>query len=379
MTDRARRTRPVKATRTSRDVAPAAGRPAKPSALRWVLLAGLSLAVVALSAAIGPYAIYVARAPGPGSWGILPIAGLVVLLTLCGINALMERKGKRAWFSPGEALACFFVIVAGCWAIGWGFTETLLPLLTAPRALAGSQSGWAENIIPQLRSWAFGPVDEPYASGFYQGLEKGAAIPWRMWVVPALVWSLVAASITLCAVGVSGLLARRWIEHDRLSFPHAEVLSGVVGGFLSKRLFWWGALVAAVIPLWNVTQRFMPIFQRMPTYLTGNDQGVEWMAGVTKIGFPLNFGLLGILFFVQRDIVVSICVFFFAMALESRFLSLGGIVFQNNDMYYFSGAPIDWQMCGAFITFVVAGLWAGRKFLAGFIRNGIRGGKEGGA
>jgi len=344
---------------------------------RWPVLVITALAVTAISGGLAPYAIYVARAPGPHGGGMMPLAGIAAFLALCGINAWRSRKGRKQLATPGEELAFLFIVIAGCAAAGWGFTETLIPLLTAPHVMAPAQAGWTETVLPNLPSWAMGPQEEPWASGFYQGLEKGKPLPLLLWLRPSLLWGCLAVAITLVSAGVSGFLSKRWLEHDRLTFPYAEVLGGIVRGFLSNKMFWYAVALAAAIPFWNITQRFLPMFQRFSSYLTGDVNGIEWMTGMPKIALPWDFGLVGILFFVQRDIILSIVVFFILIGLESRLLTLGGIVFQNNDMYYFSSSPSDWQMIGALVVFVAAGLWKGRKFLAGYLKSAREGGEGG--
>ena len=352
------------------------GQEAGTTLFKRALLFGTALLTVAIMAAIGPWTLYVLRAPGFHGGGLLCVGAVAALSIIGLINLFQVRRGKSPFLSPGEALAFVFVVLAGSWAMGTGFTELLMPLLTAPDVMASSQTGWNENIIPHLPQWAMGPRVEPWTSGFYQGVEKGTAIPWTLWVRTGIIWSLLAVAVSLLAAGVSGLLGRRWVEHDRLTFPHLEVFQGVARGFMSTKIFWVGVAVAAAIPVWNTLQRFAPVFQRMPTFLTGDVDGVEWMAGVGKISFPLDFGLIGLLFFVQRDIILSVCLFPFIFAFENYFLNIAGVNFQNNDAYYFSSSPIDWQMAGSLVAFVGVGLWKSRQYLGAKIRSAVSGLKE---
>ncbi len=349
----------------------------KTSGARWAVLAAVAILLVAVAAAAYPWASYAFRAPSTVGGGILCLGGVWSVIIICIIDALRKRKGKPALFSPGELMAFFLVVLAGSWSAGYGFTDILIPLLTAPSVMSSSQAGWTEHLMPHIPRWAFGPTEEPWSSGFYRGLDRGTGMPWSAWVRPSLVWGLFAVALVLLFSGIGSVLGRRWVEHDRLTYPHMEVLSGVVGGYVSNRLFWWGAGVAAVIPLFNTFQRFFPVFKRMPTYFTGGAEGVPWMTGVGSIGFPIEFGLLGLLFFVQRDIILSVCIFYFAMSFESYFLKLAGIKFENGESYYFCGSPMDWQMGGALIVFVLVGLWKARGYLAGQFRAALKGSDDG--
>ncbi len=339
---------------------------------RWIKLSAVLLALVALIAAAAPFMTHLMHRYNPAGGGVMPLGAAVMFLALCTANALRTRWGKPVFTTPGESLGCFVVLLMGSWAAGWAFTETQMPLLTSPYVFASPENGWSEHVLPHLPRWALGPTQEPYASGFYNGLPTGTPMPWGLWVVPVAAWTAFALTLALFCAGLSSLLSRQWVEHDRLTFPHVEVLLGIAKGFLTDRRFWWGFAIAAVIPMWNSIQPLMPVLPKISLFFGGGGDGVEWFKGAWKIIMQLNIMLLGLFYFVHRDIVLSMCVFFFVLALENYGLNLAGAKLEHTDVLG-GGNVMAWQTSGSILMLVLFSLWAGRHTLLAFIRSGIKG------
>lgn len=247
-------------------------------------------------------------------------------------------------------------------------------MLTSPFVLANPQNGWQVHLLPYLKPLFTGPSSEPWASAFWDGLPVGTPIPWHLWVLPVSMWSLFAVALVLFSISLAGFLGRHWIEHDRLAFPHAEVLMGMARNFLSSRLFWWGVATAAAVPAWNLLQRFLTVFPPISLYFgPGGSNGVEWLQGADKLILVLDFMVLGLFYFVHRDIVISMCVFFFLVAIEKYLLGLAGIQLQHGDLYSMGGGAANWQAVGALLAFVVLGLWSARRWLAGYFMDAWHG------
>jgi len=343
---------------------------------RWTAIVAFSLAAVAVIAATAPAIVNIAKGGNPGSWGILPLGASFVLLAMASLNALARKRGKREWFTAREMMASFFIILMGSWMTSWGLAETLMPLLTSPHVFASADNGWKEFVHPNLPKWAIGPTEEPFASGFYNGLPAGVARPWGMWVTPVAAWTCFVVILTVLSLGFSSILGRQWIENDRLTFPHAEVLMGTVRGFVSDRRFWWGILVAAIIPGWNLFARIFPVFPAIN--LTFGGGPIEWVKGAEKVVAVLNIGALGLLYFVHRDILLSMCVFFFLISLEAKFVGLAGLKLEHGDVYGWAEGVTGWQTSGAVLAMVLLGLWSGRGWLKKFWRWAVTGKDRGG-
>ena len=345
----------------------------KSSRKGWVVLSVVGLALVVLITAFSPYLAYMMHTSNPCDWGFFPLAGVVVYFILCSLNALLVKFRGSPLLDPAQTLAFFFILTMGSWASTWAFNEALMPLLTSPWVFATPQNGWQEIILPHLHKLIMGPSEEPWASAFWDGLPQGASIPWRLWVVPIAIWTSFAVMLFVFSISLAGFLGRHWIEHDRLAFPHAEVVMGMARDFMSNKLFWWGVATAAAVPSWNLMCRFFPVFPPISLYFGGGgSQGVEWLTGADRLVLVLDFMVLGLFYFVHRDIVLSMALFFFVIAIEKRLISLTGIQLEYGDL--FGGKhPVNWQSTGALMAFVLFGLWSSRRWLFDYLKDAWKG------
>ncbi len=344
------------------------------SARRWVILSLAALLYVAVVAAVTPWLSLVIQRDTLVDGAVMPLGALIALFTLAGVNAWRARRGKRPFTSPGETLGFFAIVIIGTWPASWSFVEQTMPLLTAPYVFASPENGWMEYVLPNLPRWAIGPTQEPYATAFYGGLTGDTRIPWGMWLTPVLAWTAFAVVLTVFMIGLSSLLSRQWIDHDRLSFPHAEVQIGIARDFFSDRRFWYGVALTSAVPMWNLLQQFVPVLPKASLLFGSGDGGFEWFKGAEGIIPVLNVGLLGLLYFVHRDISLSLCVFFFAVAFERYGVSLSGIKFEHQDSLV--ADPVGWQTTGALLMLVVFSLWSGRRTIGEYIRRAMRGERD---
>lgn len=341
---------------------------------RWIVLSLAALFYVALIATVTPFLANAIQRENLAGGGLMPLGASVAFFALCAGNVWRRRRARVPFTTPAETLAFFIIILVSTWTISWAFVEAQMPLLTAPYVFASPENGWEQHILPNLPAWAMGPAVEPYASAYYNGLPAGIGMPWSLWIRPVVSWTLFSVALALFGFGLGAAFSRQWIEHDRIPFPHAEIFLGMVKNFLLDRRFWYGVAIAAAIPTWNLFQQLYPVFPRI-TLLFGSDlKGVEWFKGAVGIIPVLNLTLLGLFYFVHRDIVISMCIFFFLQALEKYGLSLAGAKLVNEDVFASGwGDPVGWQTAGATFMLVLFGIWSGRRSLMTFIRKGLKG------
>jgi hypothetical protein len=336
-----------------------------------------SVAYCVAMAVAGAWLQFVWRGTSPSHWGIASVSAMLALIALPGVNAIRRRQGKAEMFSPAESAAVVLVAIMGTWGPSWAFSDTLMPLLTSPAVYASPENGWMSSIIPHLSNWAMGPLKQDLALAYFNGLASGVKPPLHLWVLPSLVWSLFAVSLAMVCVSLGVMFGRRWVEHDRLAFPHAEVFLGVINGFMSDRRFWIGMAVAAVIPMWNLLARLAHVLRPVSLYFGGSDsRGITWLNGAENIVLVLNLGFLGLSYFVHRDVLLSIVFFYFIFALESLGLSLAGANLGNGDVYGTLTRVIDWQSGGALLAFVIMTIWGARKFFHDYMVRAWTGLKE---
>jgi len=138
--------------------------------------------------------------------------------------------------------------------------QLLWPTFVYPfRATMADRMGPFRHYIPE---WMV-PQDPGVVESFYLGRENFLRPEiLAAWIVPIASWFvwLVALGVTMWAWNV--LLRRRWIEHDRLSFPAIQLAlqmcrEGEFGGMVAGKLFWSGFVVSALVEsLQQINRRF---------------------------------------------------------------------------------------------------------------------------
>ena len=67
------------------------------------------------------------------------------------------------------------------------FIGKLIANITAPHYLASPENQWTSYFGNHLPAWAVMPEGRALR-WFYEGLPRGASIPWTVWVVPVFWW-----------------------------------------------------------------------------------------------------------------------------------------------------------------------------------------------
>jgi len=194
---------------------------------------------------------YCAGGPGGGGGFHLPTGSLFALMLLVGIWNPVARRLRRRPLAPHELALVWAMVLVGLLS---GTMAAYLPAsIAGPRYFASPENRWAALFHRYLPSWLF--VSDPAAiRHFYEGLPQGMGTPWRLWVGPVLAWSVLGGSCYALMVLGAALLRRRWVEHERLSFPVVQLPAEIaldaepIPGrrpILARPLLWIGFALAA--------------------------------------------------------------------------------------------------------------------------------------
>lgn len=184
----------------------------------------------------------------------LSVAFLIPFIVILAINPLF---GIRR-LSPKElvVITCLGMVAAnlqGEWLSGY-----FLGIISAPTYFANPTNRWAELILPELPTWSI--VRDPYAARvFYEGLPPDTAIPWDAWFAPLASWGAFFLAILLFNFALSVIVRKQWVDHERLSFPVATVLTELAGvsekgslrDYSRSGLFWLGFTTIVLVFCWN--------------------------------------------------------------------------------------------------------------------------------
>jgi len=235
------------------------------------------------------------------------------ILVVMGVNPLLKVFGRGAGLRTGELTVIYAMLLAAVSVPTYGITGYVISVAASPYYFATSENGWAEILQPHIPAWAVPPPGEA-VTWFFEGLPAGGEIPWSAWVFPLFWWATVMLATLVLCICLITMFRKQWVEKERLNFPLVEVPMAMVEGagndrilpdFMRHRLFWIGFAITAGKIAWNVVGYANAQWPTIPD--------IRLSIGQTKI-FPglwtnLSLPLLGITYFVNADVILSVWVF----------------------------------------------------------------------
>jgi hypothetical protein len=195
-------------------------------------------------------------------------AGVIFWLFLLALwNAAVRRRLPGAALRPSELAVVYGITTVAAAIAAHDEAQFLLPMMVFP--FRKTQDDTMGPFRQYIARWLV-PQDPAVVEPYYLGRENF----WRpeilgAWIVPLLCWTawLAALGATMWAWNV--LLRRRWVEHDRLSFPCVQLplemcRAGGFGGMVSGRLFWGGFVLSALVESLNQLHQRFPNVPSIP-------------------------------------------------------------------------------------------------------------------
>ena len=267
----------------------------------------------------------------------LSIGIIFVLLVLLGANALLRRLHPSWALTAAELRVVYVMQTVSLGISGVGMTQFLCMGLGNVFHYADLQNRWAQNYQPLLPRWAF--PDPAALPDFYAGQSTLlTAAHLHGWLSPILVWSgfiLTLLGVTFC---LSALLRRRWVDHERLTFPIVVLPLALTGtesrrALLRSRVFWIGFGTAFVLENLAATGflipnvPFVPLKPSDPAFKLGGSglfSAPPWNAvGELDLGFyPL---VIGLTYFLPLDVSCSCWFFYLFRKLEAVLTASWGL------------------------------------------------------
>ena len=333
----------------------------------WSLSLGTALAVMATVA--GSYARFILHTTRLDQ-NHLSVAAVFPLVLI----ALFLSRPLR--LSRGELIVIFSMALVGA-TMPTYFIGKLIANFTVPYYLATPENQWATYFEPYLPEWSVVPRGEALR-WFFEGLPRGAAIPWGAWVVPTVWWVSVIAAFYGCCLCMTVILRKQWVVHERIDFPLMEMPLAVMaepegGGLfriplLNRPLFWVGFSLSLFIILWNLISYFSPTFPTLPWRFTDIKFGREFPAISTR----LYLMVVGFGYFINLDISLSLWVFNLLTNLEVGMFNRFGYVAGADEEYSTAPLSMGTQSMGAFIVVVLVGFWMARDHIRDVVWKAFR-------
>jgi len=233
-----------------------------PITSRSILVGAFCIALLAL---INPYLAYVRNTWEVG-FGSLPSSAVLSLFLLVVVNSLLARLHSDRGLTRSELLVVYGMIIIPIYVIHTSGLPIVLSSTTYPFYRATPSNGWQSIIAPHIPLWL--RLNDPQAVvWFWEGMPRGSALPWGVWLTPLASWGLFTLALATGVFCLGSLLNKDWIERQRLSYPLVAVPLALVGqeerptlgaSLLRNRVFWIGFAVPSLFVLLDFCHLFYP-------------------------------------------------------------------------------------------------------------------------
>jgi len=265
----------------------------------------------------------------PGAFGVF------VLLIIA--NRVLRRVRPRWALYPGELAIAYSMMLIAAMTASRGGPRRLISLLTSVNYFANPGNRWQETFFPyiprQLVPWnPDGPPLQPSMMDLYDGLHNGEPIPWAIWLMPLARWAVVILLMFGAFICLATLLRAQWSDHERLSFPLAqlpvEMLRAEAGEpFYRNKLLYLGAALPVAIHLLNFAHNINPAIPQINLVYDLHRALFPSppLSGMTSFRMYFCLSAIGFFFLLPKELLFSFWFFYLVLTKghESILLLLG--------------------------------------------------------
>ena len=293
----------------------------------------------------------------------LPIAALCPLvLVVLVLNPALKIVVPDRSLSRPEIIVIFFLVFTASAIPGWAFSTYALSVISGPHYFASAENRWAELFFDYLPAWLVFSDRGGAVTWFVESLPRGQTVPWRYWVIPLFWWGSFYAAIFFVGASLMVILRKQWVEHERLTFPLAQVplmlIEGseeraIMPGIARTRSFWVGFGATLAIMAWNTGG----YFTSWPAVPLGNPSTVNLELGEAwpPVMIRFNYLLMGIAYFTRTEILFSVWFFYLVQLIEQGVMGRMGVSNARGVM--------ELQHFAGFLVFALFTVWMARRHL----------------
>ncbi len=333
---------------------------------------------LALSAVVAFWGQFAADHAGYNytTYAHIPSALLIpFLILILGPHVLLKRLAPGYALTTSELIVIFVMGLIGSMVPDWGMTRYLVSLITGPFYHASPENRWAETFFETLPGWLVISGKTDAVRVFYEGAAPGYRIPWMAWISPLLWWMSCFAALMWTGACIVVILRKQWVSHERLRFPLGEVSLNLMGvakdpnepPMVRTTAFRIGAGLSLAVVCWNIAS-YWDIVTPIP--IMGPDLlYLKVHPSIPDLPIRLNVFVLCFAFFINAEILFSLCFFLLFTTLQRGLMNMLGITAATTMS---PTGLVGTQSIGALIALVVWGLWMARRHLAGVARRAFR-------
>ena len=306
----------------------------------------------------------------------LPAALLIpFLILILGPHVLLKRLAPAYALTTSELIVVFAMGLIGSMVPDWGMTR--VPGLPHHRALlpCESRKPLGGNVFRYPARVARDQRQDRRGQVFYEGAAPGYQIPWMAWISPLLWWMSCFGALMWTGACIVVILRKQWVSHERLRFPLGEVALNLMGvgkdrddsPMVRTTAFRIGAGLSLAVVCWNISSYWDIV---TPVPIMGPDLlQLQVHPSIPDLPIRLNVFVLCFAFFINAEILFSLCFFLLFTTLQRGVLNMLGITAATTMS---PTGLVGTQSIGALIALVVWGLWMARRHLAAVARRAFR-------
>lgn len=291
---------------------------------------------------------------------------LFTLLVLIAISELLRRFRPRLALTQTELLTIYAMLCQASVFAGRDMLQVLVPLLGNGFWYATPENEWAQLFHQHFPEWLVVGKQE-VLRGFYEG-ESTFYLQTHInaWLLPTLIWVVFCLVLGVTMLCLNVLLRKQWQEHERLTYPIAQLPYEITQGksaFFNRRTMAVGVCLAAVLNLLYSLHQIDPSFPTIPLYRGFRLAEKPWSA-MNNPGFRLSFFpfAIGVGFLIPLDLGFS-CWFF------HLFWHFERIVGESFGWRSAVGFPREMaQIRGVWIGLFLWTVWMGRAHISAIWR-----------
>ncbi len=349
----------------------------RPIRARTYLIGALLTALYAFLAPYSLYSLFSCRL----DQGMLPVGVLLLFSVVLAANLLVSRSSPVSALRVWELAVVFGMMWVGAAALQIGILHNSLGVMSAPEYFASPENRWDEYYLPHIPVWTI-PGDRTGAVRmFYNGAPAGTAIPWEAWLIPLFWWGSFLAALLGAIVSLMAVVHEQWHEHEKLTFPMAEIGLAMVGHeengnwqatWMRSRGFWIAAAIPFLILVWNSLNWFSTSFPRIGITQDPSEINVRYLP---IIATRLDPFVLGIAYFAPVQILRGMWLGFLIIGAEIGLGQKFGFAEGMNPGFEpwsdWGTQTTAWQCLGSIVLWVLWGFWVGREHFRRVINSGL--------
>ena len=282
------------------------------------------------------------------------------------VNIVVGFLGRRFELSKADLVLIYCMLLMSVTVPSWGLMFFLIGTIIYPYYYATPENRFEELFYDHIPTW-MAPQDLEAIKGFYEGLPKGASIPWEMWVEPMAYWLGFIIAMGFMLICMSAILHRQWSGHERLDYPMMQLPQSMleddksatshVAPFFKRKIMWLGF---AVPFLFLSMKGFNFLFPLLPDPNLGGS--LSLFRDTVTLNMSVNFAYIGFFYLASLDLTFSLWFFYVLCRVQEGIFNVLGIASTERMSAYESSGTADLihQQTGAVIVFILFGLWSAR-------------------